>query len=90
MNWIIISFAVLVSAFQAHITLGQPQTTKNAIDELSLVTRYAALEWDTAPYKPTLKETSTKVELILESKQPYLSYHTYHTYCQGKCAFYRG
>lgn len=52
MNWIIISFAVFVSAFQAHITSGRPQTTQNAINELSLVTRYAGLGYSTLQANP--------------------------------------
>ena len=52
MNWIVVSFAVLVSAFQAHITSGQPQTTQNAIDELSLVTRYAGMGYNALQANP--------------------------------------
>lgn len=52
MNWIIISFAVFVSAFQAHITSGRPQTTQNAIDELSLVTRYDGMGYSTQQANP--------------------------------------
>ena len=42
----ILSFAFLVSAFQAHLTFGRPLTTQSAIDQLSLVTRYAGMGYN--------------------------------------------
>ena len=42
----ILSFTFLVSAFQAHVTFGRPLTTQSAIDQLSLVTRYAGMGYN--------------------------------------------
>ena len=52
MYLMILSFAFLVSAFQVHLAFAQPPTTQSAIDELSLVTRYAGMGYNALQANP--------------------------------------
>ena len=86
MNLMILSFALLVSAFQAQLTFGRPLTTQSAIDQLSLVTRYAGMGYNVLQANPEGDFNRGGIDPGIKTTRFVFK----HTYYGGKRAFYRG
>ena len=81
----ILSFAILVSAFQAHLTFGRPLTTRSVIDQLSLVTRYAGMGYNALKANPEGDFYRGGINPGIKTTRFIFN----HTYNGGKQAFYR-
>ena len=86
MYLMILSFAFLVSAFQAHLAFAQSPTTQSAIDELSLVTKYAGMGYNALQANPEGDFYSGGIDPGIKTTRLIFK----HTYSDGKRAFYRG
>ena len=86
MKLMILSFAFLVSAFQAHLTIGRPLTTRSVIDQLSLVTRYAGMGYNNLYANPEGDFYRGGVNPGIKTTRFIFN----HTFNSGKRAFYRG
>ena len=85
MYLMILFLAFLVSAFQAHLAFAQPPTTQIAIDELSLVTRYAGMGYNALQANPEEDFYSGGIDPGIKTTRLIFK----HTYSDGKRTFYR-
>ena len=85
MKLMILSFALLVSAFQAHLTFGRPLTTRSVIDQLSLVTRYAGMGYNVLQANPEGDFYRGGIDPGIKTTRFIFN----HTYSNGKRAYYR-
>ena len=85
MKLMILSFALLVSAFQAHLTFGRPLTTRS-VDQLSLVTRYAGMGYNVLEANPEGDFNRGGIDPGIKTTRFVFK----HTYNDGNRAHYRG
>ena len=85
MKLMILSFALLVSAFQAHLTFGRPLTTRS-VDQLSLVTRYAGMGYNVLEANPEGDFNRGGIDPGIKTTRFVFK----HTYNDGNRARYRG
>jgi len=86
MKLMILSFAFLVGAFQAHLTVGRPHATRSVTDQLSLVTRYAGMGYNALEANPEGDFYRGGINPGIKTTRFIFK----HTYSDGMRAFYRG